>query len=255
MISADGRRFFSRSAGVRIMSLRFSGGASYTTPSPKIGRISSFEVGCGSKTSSGWRKNTSCASAPEKSTTSRPASVKCPSSPHSLRTRVNREMGSRRSAISWPVRRPPPESEGIGLDMAARLRHLHCKRNVNRDSLLAARPGPKEPSMSATAPVPGPAFEALPRAQLLPVALETMHVGHLLDRALMPQVVIATKSVDTVDQIAIEEWMGASPVYTGRMRKLMGVEGDGVGAIIKALQLDVGFPHQYMDVAYKLNDE
>ena len=37
-------------------------------------------------------------------------------------------------------------------------------------------------------PVPGPAFEALPRERLLPVALETMHMGHLLDRALMPQV-------------------------------------------------------------------
>jgi hypothetical protein len=109
--------------------------------------------------------------------------------------------------------------------------------------------------MTLTAPVPGPAFEALPRKALLPVALETMHVGHLLDRALMPQVVIATRSVDTVDQVAIDEWMGASPVYTGRMRRLMGIEGDGVGAIMKALQLDVGFPHQYMDVAYKLKDE
>ena len=48
--------------------------------------------------------------------------------------------------------------------------------------------------------------------------------------------------------------MGASPVYTGRMRRLMQIEGDGVDAIIKALQLDVGFPHQYMDVGWKLID-
>ena len=97
-------------------------------------------------------------------------------------------------------------------------------------------------------------FEALGRERLLPVALETMHVGHLVDRALMPQVAMATKSVDTVDQVAIDEWMGASPVYTGRMRKLMGIEGDSVEAIMKALQLDVGFPHQYMDVGWKLID-
>src|SRR4026209_796422 len=111
--------------------------------------------------------------------------------------------------------------------------------------------------MSASAPVPGPAFEALPRERLLPVALETMHVGHLLDRALMPQVVIATQSVAVVDEVAIDEWMGASPVYTGRMRRRMGIDGGGAGggAICKALQLDVGFPHQYMDVAYKLIDE
>ena len=53
-------------------------------------------------------------------------------------------------------------------------------------------------------------------------------MGHLLDRALMPQVAIATGGVDAVDQIAIDEWMGASPVYTRRMRRLMGIEGDGV---------------------------
>jgi hypothetical protein len=102
--------------------------------------------------------------------------------------------------------------------------------------------------------IPGPAFDELPRERLLPVALETMHVGHLLDRALMPAVAIAARDVDVVDQVAIDEWMGASPVYTRRMRSLMGIEGDGVDAIMKALQLDVGFPHQYMDVGWKLVD-
>ncbi len=101
----------------------------------------------------------------------------------------------------------------------------------------------------------GPVFHELPRERLLEVSLETMHVGHLLDRALMPAVAIAARNVDAVDQVAIDEWMGASPVYTGRMRRLMAIEGDGVDAIMKALQLDVGFPHQYMDVAWKLRDE
>ena len=99
------------------------------------------------------------------------------------------------------------------------------------------------------------AFDALPRAQLLRVALETMHVGHLVDRALMPQVFLATRDVSTVDQVAIDEWMGASPVYTARMRRLMKIDGDGVPAIVKALQLDCGFPHQYMDVGWKLIDD
>ncbi|HEY8121666.1 MAG TPA: hypothetical protein VII78_10140 [Myxococcota bacterium] len=99
------------------------------------------------------------------------------------------------------------------------------------------------------------ALDELPRATLLRVALETMHVGHLVDRALMPQVFLATRDVNTVDQVAIDEWMGASPVYTGRMRRLMKIEGDGVPAIVKALQLDCGFPHQYMDVGWKLIDD
>src|SRR5215831_16242364 len=94
----------------------------------------------------------------------------------------------------------------------------------------------------------------LSRAELLPVALETMLVGHLLDRALMPQVVLRAGRVDDVEPVAIDEWMGASPIYTRRMRALMGIEGDDVGAIMKALQLDVGFVHQYMDVRWKLLD-
>jgi len=99
------------------------------------------------------------------------------------------------------------------------------------------------------------AFDELPRPTLLRVALETMHFGHLVDRALMPQVFLATRDVNAVDQVAIDEWMGASPVYTGRMRRLMKIEGDGVPAIVKALQLDCGFPHQYMDVGWRLIDE
>jgi hypothetical protein len=77
----------SRSAGDFIISRRRSGGTSYTTPGPKIGRISSFEVGCGSNTSSGCRKNSSCAAGPEKNATSRSSIRKMPSSPHSRRTR------------------------------------------------------------------------------------------------------------------------------------------------------------------------
>ena len=86
------------------------------------------------------------------------------------------------------------------------------------------------------------------------MALEYMMLGHLLDRALMPSVAVQGSIAD-VDDVAIDEWMGASPVYTGRLRRLMGIEGDDIAAIMKALQLDVGFVHQYMDVAYTVTDE
>lgn len=97
-------------------------------------------------------------------------------------------------------------------------------------------------------------LDALLGDRLLALALETMHVGHLLDRGLMPHVAIATRRMEAVEETAIDEWMGASPVYTGRMRRLMGIEGDDVTAIVRALQLDVGFPHQYMDVGWKVLD-
>ncbi len=100
-----------------------------------------------------------------------------------------------------------------------------------------------------------PLLEQLSRAELIPLAYEYMMTGHLIDRALMPQVYLHGKSFDDVDNVAIDEWMGASPNYTARLRALLGIDGDDVSAMIKALQLDVGFVHQYMDVAYLVRDE
>jgi hypothetical protein len=99
-----------------------------------------------------------------------------------------------------------------------------------------------------------PALDQLPRSALLAVAFEHMLAGMIVTRAMLPQVILRGGDAALMNQIAIDEWMGASPVYTGRMRALMGIEGDDAGAIMKALQLDCGFVHQYMDVGYKLID-
>ncbi len=82
-----------------------------------------------------------------------------------------------------------------------------------------------------------------------------MLAGMIVTRALLPQVVLETGDLDAMNEVAIDEWMGASPVYTRRMRQLMGIEGDRVDAIMKALQLDVGFVHQYMHVGYRILDD
>jgi hypothetical protein len=58
-----------------------------------------------------------------------------------------------------------------------------------------------------------------------------------------------------VEEIAIDEWRGASPIYGERIRRIMNIEGDGVSAIFKVLQLDPGFPQHYMDVKYEIVDE
>jgi len=96
---------------------------------------------------------------------------------------------------------------------------------------------------------------ALDRSARLRVAHEAMLAGMLVNRAVLPQVVLKTGGFDAMNDVAIDLWMGASPVYTHRMRALMGIEGDTVAAIMKALQLDVGFVHQYMDVAYVVHDD
>ncbi len=54
--------------------------------------------------------------------------------------------------------------------------------------------------------------------------------------------------------IAIEEWMGASPVYTDRMQRALRFAGDSVETIFKGIQLDIGAPPQFMDFRYRLID-
>jgi hypothetical protein len=98
------------------------------------------------------------------------------------------------------------------------------------------------------------AIERLGRDQLLAIAHEYMLVAMLANQATLPQTLVAGGSLDDLNDVAIDLWMGASPTYTHRVRRLMGIEGDDVPTIMKGLQLDVGFVHQYMDVRYQVND-
>jgi hypothetical protein len=97
-------------------------------------------------------------------------------------------------------------------------------------------------------------LERLSRAALVWLGREYMLYGHIRDRGLMPHVG-ARFGPAAPEEISILEWMGASPLYTRRMRRAMRIEGDDVAAIMKSLQLDVGFPHRYMDVHYAVESE
>lgn len=97
-------------------------------------------------------------------------------------------------------------------------------------------------------------LEDLSRTELARLGREFMLYGHTYDRALMPQVGMRLGGGREIEPLSIWEWKGASPNYTRRMKRLMKIEGDGVDAIVKALQLDVGFPHEYMDVRFAVHD-
>jgi hypothetical protein len=101
---------------------------------------------------------------------------------------------------------------------------------------------------------PGHGLASLSRRALGVLGREYMLFGHLLNRAALP-VVHMRLGAQAREDVAIEEWMGASPIYSQRMQRAMRFEGDGVGTIMRNLQLDVGFAHQYMDVHYELEDE
>lgn len=96
-------------------------------------------------------------------------------------------------------------------------------------------------------------FDGLDRAQLAVLCREYLLCGHLIDRSAMPQV-LAAHGLDAMREMAIEEWMGASPVYTPRVRRLLGIEGDDVATIFKGMQIDIGAPPQFMDFRYEVTD-
>jgi hypothetical protein len=96
-------------------------------------------------------------------------------------------------------------------------------------------------------------FAGLPQPVLARLVPELLLCGHLIDRSAMPHV-IGMLGNDGVRDISVDEWMGASPIYTRRMRAALGYDGDDVETIFKGLQLDIGAPPQFMDFRYTLHD-
>jgi hypothetical protein len=82
---------------------------------------------------------------------------------------------------------------------------------------------------------------------------EYLMAGHLIDRAGMPHV-MGVLGPDRFAAVAIEEWMGASPIYSKRMQRALGFEGASVETIFKGMQFDIGAPPQFLDFRYQLHD-
>jgi hypothetical protein len=96
-------------------------------------------------------------------------------------------------------------------------------------------------------------YAALSQDQLATLVPELLLIGQLIDRSGMAWV-ISEFGREEMLQVAIEEWMGASPIYTKRMQKALNFEGDDVITIFKGLQLDIGAPPQFMDFRYTVHD-
>ena len=97
-------------------------------------------------------------------------------------------------------------------------------------------------------------YEDLSKEALVRLVREYALIVHLLDRSMCAAIGMKYGQ-EVVEELAIEEWRGASPIYGDRLRQVMGIEGDGVEAIFKVLQLDPGFPQHYMDVQYEIVDD
>lgn len=96
-------------------------------------------------------------------------------------------------------------------------------------------------------------YAALSRDELATLVPELLLIGQLIDRSGMAWV-ISEFGREEMLQVAIEEWMGCSPIYTKRMQKALKYEGTDVITIFKGLQLDIGAPPQFMDFRYTVHD-
>ncbi len=96
-------------------------------------------------------------------------------------------------------------------------------------------------------------YAQLSRDELVVLVPELLLIGQLIDRSGMAWC-ISSFGRDEMVQIAIEEWAGASPIYTRRMQKALNYEGDDVPTIFKGLQLDIGAPPQFMYFRYTVHD-
>jgi hypothetical protein len=96
-------------------------------------------------------------------------------------------------------------------------------------------------------------YARLSREELAVLVPELLLIGHMIDRSGMAWCITEFGREEMV-QIAIEEWAGASPIYTKRMQRALNFEGDDVPTIFKGLQLDIGAPPQFMDFRYDIHD-
>jgi hypothetical protein len=96
-------------------------------------------------------------------------------------------------------------------------------------------------------------YAALSREELATLVPELLLIGQMIDRSGMAWCIGAWGRPEML-QIAIEEWAGASPIYTRRMQTALKYEGVDIFTIFKGLQLDIGAPPQFMDFRYTVHD-
>jgi hypothetical protein len=97
--------------------------------------------------------------------------------------------------------------------------------------------------------IPNFQWNQLEKKTLARFGREIMLCNQIHDRAIMPAVAMRW-GASAMTSLAIDEWMGASPVYNARNRALHNIRGDGVDVIMKGFQLDIGAPHMWLKFHY-----
>ena len=95
-------------------------------------------------------------------------------------------------------------------------------------------------------------LEDFSRQTLADLGREYLLMGHLSGTCASP-LVMQGFGPEASTEISIEQWMGASPIYSERMQQALGFEGTTVETAFKNLQIEVGAPPQFMDFQFRLD--
>ena len=90
------------------------------------------------------------------------------------------------------------------------------------------------------------------RQTLADLGREYLLMGHLSGTCASP-LVMQGFGPEASTEISIEQWMGASPIYSKRMQRALGFEGNTVETVFKNLQIEIGAPSQFMDFQFRLD--
>jgi hypothetical protein len=80
---------------------------------------------------------------------------------------------------------------------------------------------------------------------------EIMLANHIHDRGALVQVALKWGLTEQT-AVAVDEWMGSSPIYNARNRHLLKMNGSDVGTILKGFQHDIGAPHNFLHFHFEL---
>jgi hypothetical protein len=108
---------------------------------------------------------------------------------------------------------------------------------------------------STPTPVAPGGLDALTRDELAVLLREWLLHGHLQDRVAVPLLYERGLDREEAEQVAIDEWMAASPIYSLRTQELLGFREPTVATILKNIQIDIGAPPQYMDFRVRVDDD
>lgn len=93
----------------------------------------------------------------------------------------------------------------------------------------------------------------LDHEELATLTREHLLGGHLIDRSGIP--LVTAYGLEVMRDVAIDEWMGASPIYTKRTQRLLGFDVPTVESCFKAMQLDIGAPPEFMDFRFSVDSD